>query len=387
MNQIFIISFTLIVLLIANSYIIYPILIWLISFFIKSSAVNKSNFPSVSILISAYNEEKVIEKRVMNLVNQDYDQNKIEILIGSDCSSDKTNEILTDLSNRFSNIRVIIFNERRGKGAVLNDLVTLAKNEILIFSDANTEFDVDAIKKLVLHFNNSNIGGVSGKLILIDSKSNFHSGVEEKNYWNYENFIKESEGKLGILIGANGGIFAIRKSLYTTIPVDKPVTDDFFISLSVLQKGYQFVYEPNAKATEYVAKDLESEFKRKVRFASTNFQTISFFKSLLFNRNFLLSYAFWSHKIIRWFVPILLLLLFVLNLLLINHSEIFFYLFGSQIVFYGLSILGYLLLKLRIRITPLTLSYYFLMTNFALFLGLIRFIRKKHSLIWQSTPR
>ncbi len=387
MNHILIILFFIIIFLIINSYIIYPILVQLLSLFVSHKKYDETTFHPVSILISAYNEEKVIESRVMNLLNQDYDLNKIEILIGSDCSDDRTNDILIGLSKKISNLQIFLFNERRGKGAVLNDLVSHARNEILIFTDANTTFAKDAIKKLTIHFNDSKIGGVSGKLILIEDRLSFYDGVEEQKYWNYENFIKKSEGNLGILIGANGGIFAIRKELYANIPIDKPVTDDFFISIAVLKKGYKFVYEADALATESIAKDLEIEFKRKVRFAATNFQTISFFKSLLLNKNILLSYALWSHKILRWFVPILLLMLFILNMILINYSPILTYIFYIQILFYSLAFLGYVLLKLKIRIIPLTLSFYFLMSNYALLLGLLNFLKKKHSLKWQSTPR
>lgn len=371
-----------------NSYLIYPALVWIIAKLkTASNEIDKEYHPSISILISAFNEEKVIEKRIRNIVEQEYAQDKIEILVGSDCSSDRTNEILKSLEKEIPNLRVFLFDYRQGKAGVLNQLVKEAKNDILVFTDANTEFKRDALKNLVKHFYNKEIGGVSGKLTLLDKDSHKKAGVEEKNYWEFETFIKKAEGKLGILIGANGGIFAIRKDLFETIPLDKPVTDDFYLSLNVVKKGFKLIYEPKAEAYEEVAKDLNTEFRRKIRFAATNFQTITFFKNLLFNKNFLISYAFWSHKIVRWFLPLILIFIFVLNLFLISQNQIFEYLFYLQVFIYVLGLIGYLFIKIGIRIPLLSLLTYFLVTNFALFLGLIRFLRKKHSVIWQSTPR
>ncbi len=269
----------------------------------------------------------------------------------------------------------------------MNDLVDLAKNDILIFTDANTEFHKDAIRNLVKYFRDEKVGGVSGRLELIETTQNLQEGVEEKRYWQYETLLKSSEGKLGILIGANGGIFAIRKNLFEKVPLDKPVTDDFYISLNVIKKGYLLLYEKNAVAYEFVARDVKTEFRRKVRFAATNFQTITFFKNLLFNKNLILTYAFWSHKIIRWFLPFILIFIFIINFFIINVNLFFENLFYLQLIIYTFGLMGYVLSKLKIRIGIISLIYYFLVTNLALLIGFIKFLRKKHSLIWQSTPR
>ncbi|NPV12095.1 MAG: glycosyltransferase family 2 protein [Ignavibacteria bacterium] len=381
-------TFFALILLVINSYILYPVFIYILSIlFKKKIEISNESYPQVSILISAYNEEKVIEKRVQNILNSNYDMDKIEILVGSDCSNDRTNEILKNLENAIPQLRVFIFNARRGKAGVLNDLVDYARNEILIFTDANTEFHQDAIKKMVQYFNDKRVGGVSGRLELVETHEHIKEGVEEKRYWQYETILKKSEGKLGILIGANGGIFAIRKSLFVKVPLDKPVTDDFFISLNVIKQGYWLIYEPEAVAFEYVARDVKTEFRRKVRFAATNFQTISFFRDLLFNKNIILSYAFWSHKIIRWFLPFILILLFIVNVLIFEQHLFFKYLLYLQVIVYGLGLIGYLFSKIKIRIGIISLISYFLITNLALLIGYFKFLRKKHSLIWQSTPR
>jgi len=381
------ILFIVLIFLFINSFVFYPIIVWIISRLVKKPKTTENYEPKISVIISAYNEEKVIERRIKNLLEQDYDLNKIEIIVGSDNSSDGTNEILLRLQNEIPQLKVFIFNYRQGKAGVINQLVNKANNDILVFTDANTEFKKDAIKKLVRHFLNEEIGGVSGKLVLVDRKLNQRAAVEEKDYWEFETLIKTAEGRLGILIGANGGIFAIRKNLFEKIPIEKAVTDDFFISLNVIKKGFKLIYEPEAQAFEEISSDFQTEFKRKVRFAATNFQTISFFKSLLLNKNLILSYAFWSHKIIRWFLPVILIFIFILNIYLFNQSKVLEYFFYFQILIYLSALLGYLLLKYKIRIPLLSLLTYFFLTNFALLQGFIRFLRKKHSVIWESTPR
>lgn len=388
-EYIFIIFFWILIFLIFNSFFIYPLLLLLFSKLSKKTATynNQSHSLPISVLISAYNEEKVIEKRIINIINQDYDLGKIEILVGSDCSTDKTNTILKKMSEQIPQLKIFLFNVRMGKAGVLNELVKYSSNDILVFSDANTEFDSYALKNLNKHFSNPAIGGVCGRLILQEENHHKLKGIEEKKYWEYETFIKKAEGKLGILIGANGGILAIRKELFETIPITKPVTDDLFISLSVLKKGYKFIYEPDAIAYETIGRDILTEFNRKVRFSATNIQTITFFKSLLFNINPFISYAFWSHKIIRWFLPVILILILIINLYLINKNIVYIYTFYTQIIFYLAGITGYILNKLKVRIGFLSLIAYFLITNIALLFGMVKFILKKHSVIWQSTPR
>lgn len=378
--------FLILLFLVVYTYLIYPVVIKLISFF---SPLNSSGYSShsVSVLISAFNEERVIEERIRNISRQKFDFSLLEVLVGSDGSTDATNELLLKLQQEYKWLKVFIYNAQRGKAIILNDLVDKAQNEILVFTDANTIFNPDAIVKLTGSFCNEAIGGVSGRLILEDLPTSPKKGIKEKDYWEYETFIKKSEGRCGILIGANGGIFAIRKKLYLEMPADKAVTDDLFITLSVLSKNQKFIYQYDAVAKEEVAPDIKSEFRRKIRFAATNFQTLALFKNLLFSRNFLLSFAFWSHKVVRWFVPLVLLLLISLNVLLQKNSNFFEVMFIIQIVFYSTAVLGFVFSLVNIRLKIFSLMSYFVLTNLALLLGLIKYLSGKHSAIWDSTPR
>jgi len=381
------IVFISVLLLLINSYILYFPIIKIVSLFCKNKKNKSQTLPDVSVIISAYNEESVIYDRIINLLELDYPKDKMEVLIGSDGSTDKTNDILNSFSKKYTNIKSYIFPNNRGKAEVLNDLVAKASNEILIFTDANTVFDKNALKFLVEGYYDNSVGGISGKLILKDNLVSATESVEEKQYWEIETNIKEAEGKCGILIGANGGIFSIRKKLFNTIPVNKPVTDDLFISLNVLSKGYKFIFVHNAFATEDVGINVKTEYERKVRFAATNFQTLFFFKNLLFNSKPILSYAFWSHKVIRWFSPVLLLLLFLFNVLLFNSSLFFNLMMYLQIIMYTLALIGYLFTLINIKIKIFSLPFFFVITMIAFFNGFIRFLRKKHSIKWEPTIR
>jgi len=386
MEQIVTFLLILFLVLVIHSYVLYPIIIKIISQK-KENGVNNFYNPAVSIVLSAFNEDKVIRSRIENLAEQNYNFSSLEVLIGSDNSNDRTDEILLELQNKYSWLRVFLFDKRRGKAAVLNDLIENAKNEILVFTDANTQFDNNALLELVKKFQTYYLGGICGRLILQNPNVEKSYSVEEKSYWEYETVIKEAEGKKGILIGANGGIYAIRKKLFTKIPTDKAVTDDLYITLSVLSQGYQFSYNPNAVAFEEVASSIISEYKRKIRFAATNFQTIFYFKNLLFNKNILISFALWSHKIIRWFTFIFLLFIFILNVLVVEDKQYFRILLYVQCVFYLFAFSGFALRKTKLKLKIFTIPFYFLMTNVAMFIGLLKFIFKKHKAYWQSTPR
>ena len=379
------ILFIVLLFLAFHSYLSYPIIMKVIASFYKARSIAPAS-PTVSILISAYNEEKVIRGRIENIAAQDYDFSKMEVLVGSDNSSDGTNGVLTQLEKQYPWLTVFLFAERRGKASILNDLAHSARNEILVFTDANTEFDKSAVRTLVQGFGDDEIGGVCGRLILQETGANRSESIEERKYWEYETFIKKAEGKCGILIGANGGIFSVRRSLFEVLPPDA-ITDDFYITLTVLLKNRKFTYEEKAIAAEDITANITTELRRKIRFAATNFQTLAYFWKLLFNRNALLSFAFWSHKIIRWFFPLILAGMFIINLLLRNTSEFFFVMFYLQLAFYAVGMIGYIFSLFKIRIALFSVIYFFLVSNIALFLGFVRFAQGKQTAIWQSTPR
>ncbi len=367
-----------------HSYVLYPVAIWCLARIVRYRPPVEKSEPGVSILISAFNEEKVIRQRIENLIGQKYSIDKIEILVGSDCSSDSTNTILMELAAEHPELlRVFLFTDRRGKAAVVNDLVKEARHDILIFTDANTEFTPNAVQLLAEDYTDPELGGVSGRIYFVESAQARMDGVEEGNYFEYDSFLKKAEGDCGVLIGAFGGFFSIRKSLYRAIPLDRAVTDDLFISLSVLSGGSRLYYKPEAVAYEESAHSMEQEYRRKVRYSATNFQTMAFFTDLLFNRNLLISYALWSHKVIRWCIPALLVLIFAMSIATYGYHTALDIALYLQLALYGSALLGYLLSLVGIRFILFSLPYYFVVTNLAVLAGLWRFLRGRHSIIWQ----
>lgn len=374
-------------LIIVNSFVIYPLVIYLIGRDRTEEILKTKYEPDVAIVIAAYNEEKVIEQRIRNIAEQDYDLSKVLVYVGSDVSSDSTDNILLELKKEFPWLIVFISDQRRGKAGILNELMPQVKSEIIVFTDANTEFQNDAVSNLVRGFTSEKVGGVCGRLVLTDCDSTRSDGVEESKYWRYETFIKNAEGKLGVSLAANGGIFAIRRSLYQNIPTEKAVTDDLFISLSIVAQGYKFNYKEDAVAYENTGNDLQSEYNRKVRFSATNFQLLADFKQLLFSKNRLLAYAFFSHKVTRWGLPFLLSLTLILSYSLALYSFAAALFFSLQILFYFLAAVGFVFSKLKIQMSVFSLPYFFVVSNIAVAAGYIKFRKKKHSVIWTSTER
>lgn len=371
-----------------HSFVIYPFHVWLKSRTQKIVTGGKNSFtPNVSIIISCYNEEKVIEETIRNFFELDYPQEKIEFIIGSDASSDSTNQIVARLAGENAQIKFFPFVERRGKSQVLNDLVSKASNEILVFSDANTIYRKNALKLLVAHYADENIGGVCGKLLLHDFKEAIDAGSREKSYWDAESWLKDKEGKLGCLIGANGGIYSIRKKYFVEVPTSFPVTDDFYISLKVLEAGKSVIYESEAIAEEMVGSDIQIEFKRKIRTNSISISTLRGIPKLVSFKSGFIAYALWSHKIIRWFTPIWLLLILILSFLLKEEYLVVNYFFTAQIVFYITAIVGSFFSLAKKSIPIVSLASYFLITNIAMFIGIIKYLTNTHTNYWQSTPR
>lgn len=381
------ILFYLICLLILNSFFIYPVILFIKNRKYSKREIDLNYTPTVSILIAAHNEEKVIEERIKNLAELNYDLSKIEVFIGSDASTDRTNEILTKQKEKYRWLNIYLSEERRGKAGILNQLYKQARNEILVFTDANTLFHKDALKNMIEDFSDEQIGGVCGRLVLVDNEKSKSEGVEEVEYWKYETMVKKLEGQIGILLAANGGIFAIKKELFQPIPTINAVTDDLFISLSIISGGYKFTYRNDAIAYEETGKDVSAEYRRKVRFGATNFETLIFFKKLLWNKNKFLSYAFFSHKVTRWFLPLLLFILFITGFIISDYNVIINRIFYLQVIIYLLALCGYLLSYIKIRIPVFSIPYFFVVSNVAIAEGFIKFIKKEHSVIWKTTER
>ncbi|MCF0216636.1 MAG: glycosyltransferase family 2 protein [Fibrobacteraceae bacterium] len=352
--------FWILLFLFIHCYLLFPVSLPFVSeLFKRRNKVEKGDaeLPTVSILISAYNEEGVIEKKIHNLLEIDYPKDKLEILIGDDGSVDRTAEIVAGYGDK--GITLVKAPKNAGKAAMLNRLHKVAKNEILLLCDANTMFFPNVVRKLVNPFQDKKIGCTCGHLILSD-KSGSVLGRGESSYWDLESEIKKFEGVLDRLVGGNGALYAIRKSLYTELPVRKSVMDDFFITTKILQKGYYCTFVTSAIGTEQTSKESIGEYRRKVRIGRANFNYLLSYLPLLNPLRPVLAYLFFSHKILRWFSPHIMILLFIANALLLTSG-----------VVYQVSFACYCLVLLLCVTKVVPSAYYFLTMNAALMKGFI----------------
>jgi poly-beta-1,6-N-acetyl-D-glucosamine synthase len=326
-----------------------------------------------------YNERRVLKEKLQNITAINYPIDKIRFLFGSDGSSDGSNEVLG--GSGLSQVRIHAFPERRGKVAVLNDLVCEAGDEILIFSDGNTMFHPDTIRDIVRPFSDPRVGAVSGQLKLIPHPLAV-GALGESSYWTFENLLKQMESDYDTIVGATGGIYAIRRSLFQPLPTNKGVMDDLLIPLNVVKQGYQVKYERRARAFEIGELSIGDEFRRKVRNSALCFNTISEFSSLLHPRSGFIAFALWSHKIVRWCVPFLLIVVFASCLALAPTSSFYGGFLLGILALLGIATLGFIFDKLKVGSGPLTFPYYFLAMNAALLVGFIKFALGKQRSTW-----
>lgn len=336
--------------------------------------------PRVSLVFAAHNEEAVIAQKMLNCARLDYPAELLEILVGCDGCTDATAGLARLAAP--PNASVHEFPERRGKSAVLNALLPRARGEVVVFCDANTELQPDAVRALVRHFARPEIGCVCGELRL---RSRDGQPTGEQLYWRFETLLKFFESRLNMLVGANGAVFAIRRALFEPIP-DDGIVEDFLIAMRVRAAGSRVVYEPEAVAWEDVAPNAGQEFRRRVRIAAGNFQALRHTWRMLNPIEGTVALAFWSHKVCRWFVPLFLVAAQISAIALAREVE-----YGIAAVL-GLAVVLLALLGHRLDLrgrhwAPASIPYYFLSMNLALLLGLVAFTRGTQSIVWVPTAR
>ncbi|WP_409252040.1 glycosyltransferase family 2 protein [Bacillus sp. SCS-153A] len=374
------ILFWLFIILSVYIYAGYPLLLKVVTLFNKKEEITDTGYePKVTLFIAAYNEEKVIAEKVQNSVDLDYPQEKLEIIVVSDDSSDRTNDIVNEFANKYSNVKLNVVKGRQGKTAALNKSVPLAGGEILVFSDANSLYKPDSIHHLVKHFKNEEIGGVCGELRLMNS-TNSSIGESEGAYWKYEKLLKMLETATGTTIVANGSIYALRKELFKEM--NPNVGDDMQNPLIIISQQKRFVYEPNAITMEETSPKSSEEFGRKVRIVTRSFTGIMSYKHVLNPfMNFDFFYKYMSHKFLRWLVPYYMILIFIINLFLLDQT-LYQVMFALQVAFYLLA-LGGKVTNNKITYIP----YYFCLVNYAALLGTIRALSGKRQATWTPTSR
>lgn len=378
------IVFWIVALLIFYIYFGYPFLLGLISLLRKKQLkINNAYEPTASLIIAAFNEEISIKKKIENSLKLDYPVDKLEIIIFSDASTDKTDDIVRGFADM--GVKLLRIEGRKGKTFCQNEAVNMATGDVLVFSDANSMYQLDAIKKLVRHFVDPNVGCVSGEL-------QYQSGPEsvkgESSYWRYEQLLKRLETRISSVVSANGAIYAVGRNCYVPLPAD--VISDFVEPLELIRNGYRVVYEPESIATETTAADSEREFQRRVRIVTRSVQSLLRYMSLLslLNplQNGVFSLQLLSHKVLRWLSGVFLLLTFALNIFLVGQGPIYTITISCQLLFYLLASWGYISeVRLKQKAPKIPhISYYFCLSCYAMLKGISHALSGKIIVTWKT---
>ena len=389
------ILFWILLFIIVYTYVGYGILLFIIikvrRFFKigKKVEIDTSYEPEVTLFITAYNEKDYVEAKMKNTLELEYPKEKINILWVTDGSDDGT----PDLLKGYPNTTVHHLDERNGKIGAMNRGMDYVKTPIVIFSDANTNLGKESVKRIVNLFGNPKVGCVSGEKRIVSKETDVASGAGEGIYWKYESTLKKWDAELYSVVGAAGELFAIRTKLYRHVEKDT-LLDDFMISLRVAQDGYTIQYDPEAYAVETASANVKEELKRKVRISAGGIQSIVRLRSLLNIFKYgTLSFQYISHRVLRWsLTPLCLVLLIpVLSILAINDGLLSFNLypvfFWLQLLFYAAALLGWFLENRETRVKILFVPYYFFIMNLSVVLGFFRYMKNSQSVNWERAKR
>lgn len=329
------------------------------------------DLPSLTVIVPVHNEEDVIESRILNLLEQDYPPEKLDIVIGSDNSTDRSVEIAGRFSQR--GVRVVEMPERMGKLGVIDFLTPRSESDVIVITDANVIFAEDALSKLAERYSDPQVGGVCGNLEMVPPEGK-HNTDKELKYRNYETTLKIAMSRIGKLIGAYGGLYSFRRSLFQPLGM-KPCHDDVIIPLEVLAAGYDVIIAEDAHASETTRSTILEEYKRRTRMAAYNLMTLPRALRLSFRAGLETAFIAFSYKILRWLNPYILALMFISALILAWSYQFYACVtsgFGLMMV---AAVVGHVADRYSIRIAPAFALYHFGIMNVAGYAGLLN-IRK-----------
>jgi cellulose synthase/poly-beta-1,6-N-acetylglucosamine synthase-like glycosyltransferase len=370
--------FTVAVAMIGLIYIGYPMLIFILSRLFAFPVRQAEITPSVSFVIAAYNEEKDIARKIENTLALDYPREKLEILIASDCSTDGTDEIVLG----YTGLGVYLHRqpERAGKTVAQNRAVKISTGEILIFSDATTMYGTDALRRIVRNFADPAVGCVAGQLIYVDRTSTA-VGRGCRSYWGYEKFLKSCESQLRSLIGVSGCLYAVRRSCHAKLAND--MIDDFVIATEIHLQGLRTIYEPDAISTEDTNNRARDEFRMRVRVIEQTMSALDRYRQVLNPfRHGMFAIQMICHKLLRYTLPVWLLIALITSALLMRSSDFFALVFLLQLLFYALSVAGYLGERFKLSHSLLSMPYYFVLVNVASLVAFLKYIRGEAHVVW-----
>jgi cellulose synthase/poly-beta-1,6-N-acetylglucosamine synthase-like glycosyltransferase len=364
------------------TYVGYPLLLAIVSRFRKRDIISDSIEPTITLVITAYNEELSIGDKLTNSLALDYPKDKLQILVASDCSNDGTHEIVESFAEQ--GVELVVLSERGGKTAGQNAATKKARGEIIVFTDASTEFAPQTLRDLVKKFADDRVGCIGAELEYVSDEGT-DTGKGAGAYWRYEKRVKEMEANVSSLIGVSGCLYAVRRSLYSEIAPD--MISDFAIASEIYSKGYITVYGRGAVSKEKTLENPKQEFDMRVRVAIRSINALIRYAHMLnpFRYGFF-SIQLLSHKVIRYLVPVLLIILMALHvsIVVIDTPTQFFYkwLLIPHLAVYVAALLGWLAHSLKIKIPGIYIPFYFMQANVAAFWAIIRYIQGERKTIW-----
>jgi cellulose synthase/poly-beta-1,6-N-acetylglucosamine synthase-like glycosyltransferase len=365
--------------LIVYVYLGYPLFVYVIGRISSRRAVRATIEPAVSIIITAYNEERDMRRKLENTLRLDYPANKLEIIVASDCSSDRTDDIVREFSD--NRVKLVRQHERQGKTAAQNIAVENASGEIIVFSDATSNYEPNVLREILPAFADETIGCVAGKLTYVDH-SGSTVGKAAKSYWSYETFLKESESNACSLVGVSGCLYAVRRSAYR--PMYPEACSDFLIATIIYRQGMRTVYEPNAVCTEETNQQSKKEMRMRVRVISQTFTDLWRNRDMLnpFRSGFF-ALQLISHKLLRYSVPLFLIALVTTSGILALDSFFYLAVLLAQLTFYFVATAAWVLEKQEIRVGPFAIPLYFVLANVASAVGFFQFLRGERYASWE----
>ncbi len=370
------------------TYVGYGLLIWVVNKIRakRPAPVPPGFLPSVALVVAAYNEADYMEDKIKNTLALDYPEDKLHIYFVTDGSDDETPAIVA----KYPRIKLLHQPERNGKAAAVNRTMDVVQEPYVIFCDANTILNTACIREIVKHYADPNVGAVAGEKKIYQPAAGGAASAGEGLYWKYESFLKKQDSLLYSVVGAAGELFSVRKDLYE--PVEKgAIIEDFMMSLRICMRGYVVRYAPEAYATETASASIKDEQKRKIRICAGGFQSMVWLKALLNIFKYkTLSFQYISHRVFRWSVcPLFLLLLLPLNAALVMAGAGWWFtvIFAAQVFFYGLALTGWFFANRNIKVKLLYVPYYFLFMNVSVFLGFRRYLTGKQTVLWDKALR
>jgi cellulose synthase/poly-beta-1,6-N-acetylglucosamine synthase-like glycosyltransferase len=357
----------------------YPLLLALVGMFVRRRRPDPGYRPQISVLIAAYNEEAAIERKIRQTLALEYPAEKLEILVLSDCSTDRTDEIVKAFPD--PRVRLVRMPERRGKTHAQNEGIRHAKGEVIIFSDATAIYHSKALEYLACNYQESSVGAVSGRYQYFDPEGHSPTGLGSIAFWNYENLIKKLQSRIKTITGCCGCIYSVRKAAYTELADD--VISDLVQPLQAIRKGYRVVFEDRALAYEETTQSTAEEFSMRVRVVTRAMRGLGSVYDLLKPWKFFWpAFQLWSHKVLRWMVPLFLLTILAANLLLLD-SPLYRVTLAAQLAFYTAAIVN-MLAPLHRRWKPLGIPLFFCTLNAAALVSMVEICRGRKYVTWQT---